>query len=380
MRAGAEDLSGVDRELVGLPSPAMGRTGAGGHPCQGIYHTPAGRRPRTALIACHYNVDFTEHYLATRMARRGFGFLGWNTRFRGAEQFFTLDHALAEVGVGVDWLRSQGVDQVVLLGNSGGGSLMAAYQSQAREPSIRPAYGRSSVFEPAERLMPGDLMVFLAAHPGRPEWITRTMDPSVLDETDPNSVEPDLDMYAVGRGPSYEAEFVERYRAAQVARNHRLARWCKDQIAAMADRPARERIFQMPRTWADLRYVDGSIDPSNRPTPQCYFGDPKHANYGLFGVGAVSTLRTWLNMFSLEDSECVAARHLPRVDVPTLVVQPDADTGVFPSDARALHDGVASTDKQLVTLPGDHYFVTPIDARDVVADTVADWLASRTTR
>ena len=91
-----------------------------------------------AFIATHYNVDFSEHYLASFMAERGFAFLGWNTRFRGNEAHFLLDHALAEIGVGVRWLREQaGAEQVVLLGNSGGGSLMAAYQSQATEPSVR---------------------------------------------------------------------------------------------------------------------------------------------------------------------------------------------------------------------------------------------------
>lgn len=374
----------VDRELLGLPSPALGRAGAGNHPCQGAYYTPSGRRPRTALIASHYNVDFTEHYLATRMAERGYGFLGWNTRFRGAEHVFTLDHALAEVGVGVGWLREQGVEQVVLLGNSGGGSLMAAYHSQSREPNIRPTYGRDRVFEPALHLPPGDLMVFLAAHPGRPEWITRTMDPSILDEADPNSVDPELDMYAPANRPAageaYDAAFVERYRAAQVARNHRLTAWCKAQLAELADRPARDRVFAMSRTWADLRYVDPTMDPSARPSPACYFGEPQRANYGVFGVGAVNTMRTWLNMFSLEESDCMAAPHLARMDLPTLVVQPDADTGVFASDAQALLDGATSTDKELVTVPGDHYFVEPVDARDVVADTLADWLASRTTR
>ena len=84
------------------------------------------------MIATHYNVDFSEHYLAEYMASRGVGFLGWNTRYRGLEHFFLLEHALIDIGQGVKWLREQaGVEQVVLLGNSGGGSLMAAYQSQA---------------------------------------------------------------------------------------------------------------------------------------------------------------------------------------------------------------------------------------------------------
>jgi hypothetical protein len=87
-------------EFVGLPSPVVGRAGAGGHPCQGIYYRPAGSRPSTVFIATHYNVDFAEHYLAVLLAERGYGFLGWNTRFRGNEAHFLLDHALAEIGSG----------------------------------------------------------------------------------------------------------------------------------------------------------------------------------------------------------------------------------------------------------------------------------------
>ena len=37
-----------------------------------------------------------EHYIAPHFAARGMGFLGWNTRFRGAEDLFVLEHALID--------------------------------------------------------------------------------------------------------------------------------------------------------------------------------------------------------------------------------------------------------------------------------------------
>ncbi len=61
----------VDREFLGLVSPTAPRIQAGGHPCQGLYWTPTGQRPKTALIATHYNVDFAEHYIAPYFAARG---------------------------------------------------------------------------------------------------------------------------------------------------------------------------------------------------------------------------------------------------------------------------------------------------------------------
>ena len=126
-------LAAVEARFVSSVSPTAPRIMAGGHPCQGLYWTPKGTpRPRTALIAAHYNVDFAEHYFAPYVASRGFGFLGWNTRYRGFEDQFLLEHALIDISVGVRWLIEQaGVETVVIFGNSGGGSLMGAYQGEA---------------------------------------------------------------------------------------------------------------------------------------------------------------------------------------------------------------------------------------------------------
>jgi hypothetical protein len=367
----------IAREFVGLPSGVLGRAGAGGHPCQGIYHHQAGRRPTTAFIATHYNVDFSEHYLAAYLAERGFGFLGWNTRFRGDEAHFLLDHALADIGTGVGWLRERaGAQRVVLLGNSGGGSLMAAYQSQATEHTIEPVAGMRRLQE-IEDLPPGDLFVALAAHRGRPEVLTNWLDPSVTDETDPLSVDPELDPYDRQNGPPFSPEFEVRYRAAQRARNERITDWALGQLDRLAGTRARDRLFMLPRTWADVRMIDPSIEPSDRRPNWCYLGDPGRANYGVVGIGAVSTLRTWLSMWSLRTSQCSAGPHLARITVPSLVVQATADTGVFDSDARSLYDTLAAEDKSLAAIRADHYLLEPAGARTQAADLIATWVTSR---
>lgn len=371
-------MTAITRQFVGLPSPVLGRAGAGGHPCQGLWHAPTGRTPTIGFIATHYNIDFSEHYLGSYMAERGFGFLGWNTRFRGSERTFLLDHAVAEIGVGVRWMREvAGIETVVILGNSGGGSLMAAYQSQAVEPNIAPV-ADMPVLDATQDLLPGDLFVFVAAHPGRPEIFTNWMDASVVDEADPTSADPALDIYNPANGPPYSADFVARYRAAQVARNHRITAWVKDELVRCREGGVRDRLFVVNRVWADPRFVDPMLDPNERPANSCYLGDPRRANRGIYGVGLVNSLRTWLSMWSLEDSACQAAPHLARLTVPTLLIEADADSGVFPSDAATILGAVAAPDKSKATIPGDHYFVEPAGSRDRVADTIAEWVTSRT--
>lgn len=375
--APAYDLpAGIERDLVLLEAPGAPRAGAGGHPCQGLYTRRAGSRPRVAFIATHYNVDFAEHYLSTYLAERGYGFLGWNTRFRGADQYFLLDRALVDIGVGVAWLRRHGAEVVVLLGNSGGGSLMAAYNAQCHDDVLIQGFGPPLLAGLAE-LPAGDLYVSLAAHPGRPDVLTSWLDPSVVEEHDPLSRDPELDVYDEGRVPPLSADFLERYRTAQRSRNQRVTDWAKTELGRLEAAGVWDRLFILPRTWADPRFVDPSIDPSERPTPACYRGDPRAANAGVTGIGTVNTLRSWLSMWSLETSQCRSESHLGALTMPALVVQATADSGVFPSDAAQIHAGIAATDKERIDLPGDHYFRDPPGARHTVADVVGEWVAKR---
>ena len=372
----AAGTPGVTREFVGLDSPTARRAGSGGHPCQGLYHRGVGRKPKVAMIATHYQIDFSEHYLADYMATRGIGFLGWNTRYRGYESSFLLDHALVDIGVGVRWLREiQGVETIVLLGNSGGGSLMAAYQAQAVDPQVTPLEG----MRPAAGLTdlpPADGYVASAAHPGRPDVLTAWMDASVVDENDPIASDPELDLFDQRNGPSYSREFIERYRSAQIARNHAITDWVETELKRVHAAGFSDRPFTVLRTWADPRMVDPAIEPTKRPANMCYAGVPVKANRSAHGIAAACTLRNWLGMWSLRHAQTRAEPHLARIDCPALVINAEQDTGVYPSDAQRIYDALAGTDKSQCSVDTDHYFTTP-GARSEKADTIAKWIAKR---
>jgi pimeloyl-ACP methyl ester carboxylesterase len=367
---------GVIREFVGLPSRTAARAGAGGHPCQGLYHRGVGRKPKVAMIATHYQIDFSEHYLADYMSTRGIGFLGWNTRYRGFESSFQLDHALVDIGVGVRWLREvQGVEAVILLGNSGGGSLMAAYQSQAVDPNVTPLDGMRPAAGLTE-LPAADGYVATAAHPGRPDVLTSWMDAAVVNEHDPVATDPELDLFSQRNGPPYSPEFLSRYRSAQAARNHAITDWAEQELKRVRAAGFSDRPFTVMRTWADPRMVDPSIEPTRRQPNLCYMGVPAKANRSANGIAAACTLRNWLGMWSLRVAQTRAEPHLARITCPALVINALADTGVFPSDAQRVYDGLASTNKTQVSIDTDHYFTTP-GARSEQADTIAKWIHKR---
>ena len=329
-----------------------------------------------AVIAAHYQIDFSEHYLADYLATRGIGFLGWNTRFRGFESSFLLDHALVDIGVGVRWLRdTQAVETIVLLGNSGGGSLMAAYQAQAVDPHVTPLAG----MRPAAGLTdlpPADGYVASAAHPGRPDVLTAWMDGAVVDENDPD------------RHRSRPRPVQRTQRAAVFAgvpgpipvsaggaeqHDHRLGR---DGVETCSGSGVfRSTVYRDEDVG---RSADGRSDhrADNRQPNMCYAGVPAKANRSAHGIAAACTLRSWLAMWSLRTAQTRAEPHLARITCPALVINAEADTGVFPSDAQRIYDALASSDKSLCSINTDHYFTTP-GARSEQADTIAKWIAKR---
>lgn len=347
--------------------------------CRGVLHLPDDGRAHTVLIATHFSHDFSDHYIAGPLADRGYAFFGWNNRFTGADEFFRPDQALVDVGAAVSMMRDR-FDNVVLLGNSGGGSLMSAYQSEAVGPSfldpIGDIYGAVDPALPS--LEPADGYVALNAHESRPKILTEWFDPSVTDERDPLSADPSLDLWGPEVGdPPYDPEFATRYRAAQVDRNDRITAWVRGQLEEMHRHGGSDRVFSVYRTWADPRCLDMSIEPSDRE-PGCYLGaDMRKANYSAYGLARVVTLKTWLSMWALDVDVLNTKLHLPRVTVPSLVIQGTADKGVYPSNAEALHENLGAEDKTLVWIQGgDHYFASDPDHVDQVADEISSWLAA----
>jgi hypothetical protein len=264
---------------------------------------------------------------------------------------------------------------VVLLGNSGGGSLMAAYQAQAVDPHVTPLEG----MRPAaglNDLLPADAYIASAAHPGRPEVLTAWMDASVVDENDALTSDPDLDLFSSQNGPPFSAEFVERYRAAQTERNNAITDWAETELKRVHAAGFSDRPFTVMRTWADPRMVDPTLEPTKRPANMCYAGVPVKANRSAHGIAAACTLRSWIGMWSLRHAQTRAEPHLAHLTCPALVINAEQDTGVYPSDAQRIYDALASEDKSQSSIDTDHYFISP-GARSEKADTIAKWIAKR---
>lgn len=315
-------------------------------------------------MLAHYSADFSQHYLGGPLASRGYGVFGFGTRYRAMEEYFVLEKALDDIAAGTQWLQENtGMKKLIFIGNSGGGSLMAAFQAKTeKDASIRG----------------GDAFIFLNAHPGRADVITAWLDPSVIDENDPPKRDAGLDMYNPVNGPPYSQEFQTRYREAQRHRNQRITAWAKTEQQRLKCAGISDRIFTVDRTFADLRFMDATIDPSERPVPACFHGHPEKANNGVGLLARATTLETWLSMWSIEESKSRFELQAASFSLPTLVVQCTADVGVFPSMAHHIFDLVGTKDKELRLIPGAHFFEDGQENLDSCADLIVEWTKSVT--
>ena len=374
------DDPGVElgRESIRLVSPD-------GALVRGLLWTPPAGKPwKTAVILGHPRGDFSVHYACPLLAAAGYAVLGFGTRYQNNDTDCLQEACITDVQTVYDEMRRRGAEAVVMLGNSGGGSLMALANAE---------------------LGIGDGWIGVAAHPGEGVFMLQVIDPSVADEGDPFSTVPELDMYHPDNGwrpwperCTYDPQWLTRYRAAQVERVARIDAIATASIADSDDagRRLREidsrsdavryrehrrrtvfaRYLTIYRTLADPAYLDLSIDPDDRPMGSLFaFPDPFDANYGRGGLARTMTARGWLSTWSGLSSQAKLATTMPRVTVPTILVHPTADTEIRVRQAEEIVRNAGADDISYVEMKGAPHYLE--GHRQEALAAIADWIAKR---
>ena len=300
------------------------------------------------------------------LARAGHHVLWANSRYRGADHALIMEKVAADLGEAiVDARERLGYERIVLAGWSGGGSLMTWYQSLAEAGAGISDTAAGDPYEvDASRMPAGDALLMLASHVSRHRILTEWLDPSIQDESAPLRRDPSLNLYdpANPNQPPYSPDFLAAFAEAQIARNRRITAWAKERLDEIraSSTPFREFAFTVHGTMADPRWLDPTIEPSDRPVGTCYLGDPEIVNDGPVGLARYSSLRSWISQWSWDDARCDAITSGPKISVPVLVVGNSADDACTPSHTTRLFDAIEHDRRQLHVVQGaSHYYNGP---------------------
>jgi len=385
----------------------------------GILYRPANHEPKTCFYLMHPRGEFTRHYVVPPLTARGYAVFGQNSRYINNDTDMVHERLLLDIAAGMRHLKELGFERIVLLGNSGGGSLLSFYQSQA---SKAPAHRLTSTpggepIDLANEVMPeGDLYIAVAAHLGEGRFMLNVLDPSVTNESDPTSTDPRWDMYNPENGyrpfpqPStYDRDWLAGYRHRQVERSQRLDSIARDAIAEhtyfrnqlrdasyaslpestqsmIARRGRLGRYMVIYRTLANPAYLDPTIDPSNRPLGSIFSpADPIIGNYGPGGLARVMTPRAWLSTWSGLSSQADLPDTIKHVTIPTLIVYSDGDCDIFPAEQQELLEKSGAADKRYAVLPWADHYLYPVgeegrklaDPRERIIDLIVPWIEER---
>ena len=376
-----DDDPGVElrRESVRIVTPDMALV-------RGVLWRPPVGVPekKTAVILSHPRGDFSVHYACPLLAAAGYATLGFGTRYQNNDTDCLHESCVIDVKAAADEMRLRGYEHIVLLGNSGGGSLMALAQ---KEHAC------------------GDGFLAIAAHPGEGVFMGHVIDPSIADESDPFSTVAELDMYNPDNGwkpwpnpVEYDRGWLARYRSAQLERIARIDAIAKASIAEAdsartrslavdraQDAPAwrelrRRAVFSkylvIYRTLADPAYLDLSIDPDERKLGSLFANpDPFEANYGRGGLARTMTARGWLSTWSALSSSAKLADTMPFVRIPTLIVHPTADTEIRVREAIEIRDAAGADDLTYLEMKGALHYLE--GSRPEAMNAVVEWLNVR---
>ena len=219
-----------------------------------------------AVLVMHSDADYLNFPAGRALAGHGYRTLCANPSRSGE----SLDKKLLDVKACVEYLRSlPGVEKVVLLGHSGGATLMSCYQAVA-ENGV-------SCFQDEKKIVPisdvgelpaADALFLLDSNWGNGVMTLLSLDPAVKcdgcgTDLDPayNLANPD-----VGYSPDgahYTDEFIAAYHKAQGARNNRLIDTALERLDALK---AGKGAYRDDEPW--IIAGASQMAPCNRMFPQ----------------------------------------------------------------------------------------------------------------
>jgi pimeloyl-ACP methyl ester carboxylesterase len=392
-----------------------------------------GPKAHVGILVMHPDDSFLEHITilgakgGPGLASLGYTVLAENSTM-SSNDILDTDKLMLEVAAGVKALRAvEGVTKVVLMGHSGGGPTMAAYQSIA-ENGVKICQGPEKIVPCPDNLagLPAaDGVILMDSSLGFGGITLTTLDPSVTNEQ-ATKLDPKLNLFNPANGfhgptgGTYSPAFVQAYAAAQGKRMNALIDKALARlkvINAGQGKYANDEPFDIPgaslgnpQLWSlDVTIGARTHDPhvlvkadgtkvtqivQSVRTPYRLEASPVPRT----NAGYVTTVKRFLSTWAVralpdygygadsirgidyKSSYTSVPSAVASIKAPLLIVGMGA--GQLIVSGETIYNNAASADKSLVFIEGATHGSMPIDEKygnttTATVNTFSDWISAR---
>lgn len=401
----------------------------------GVLYEPIGRDDETltAVLVMHSDEDYLSCPTGPELANRGYRVLCANVMVKEG-MFFSQIEKMQAVKAAMVYLRSlPRVGKIVLMGHSGGATLMTAYQAMA-ENGAGIFQGPEKIFPHPDcgELPPADGIMLLDANWGNAAMQLFSLDPAVTDETNGRNLDPEYNLFEPANGfdpagSTFSEEFIRKFQKKQGERNNQILAYALDRLAKLERGegrfsddepltiPGADQVFFNNKLYAqdirlmshtreahDLIHGDGSITHEvvhSVRGPE----NPESMTHRLVDGARMMTVRNYLTSYAVRTQEDYGYNdcsvwgidwdstyncppgNIKHIHVPTLVMGMTAGWEYLASET--IYDLAASEDKTIAFVEGATHKFHPDRSREAfpgqfgdtmktLHDYVAQWLAA----
>lgn len=193
----------------------------------GVLYEPVQKneKQRIAVLVMHSDEDYLLWPTGPELAKRGYTVLNANVMNKEGIIFSQIEK-MQSAKAAVEYLRSlPQVEKIILMGHSGGGTLMSAYQAIAEKgPQIFQGPEKIYPYPSNEELLPADGIMLLDSNWGNAVMQLLSLDPAVEDENSGMLINEDLNLFNPingfdKNGSTYTDEFIHHFQKSQSIRN-----------------------------------------------------------------------------------------------------------------------------------------------------------------
>lgn len=401
----------------------------------GVLYEPAevNEKQRIAVLVMHSDEDYLDFVSGPELAKRGYRVLCANVMNKEGIIFSQVEKTQS-VKAAVKYLRGlDRVEKVILMGHSGGGTLMSAYQAVAENgPGVFQGEEKIVPYPSDEELPPADGIMLMDANWGNAAMQLLSLDPAVESENSGRLLNPELDLFNPENGfrpdgAVYSQEFIQKYQLAQSARNCDILDYALNRLLELEngngnyidDEPLiipgsaqgffNNKLYaQDPRLMAHTREAHLLLHPDGSRTTEIVHSirGPENPNSltGSFWEGArFLSVKTYLTSYAIrterefgydedhmwgiewESTYNCPPGNMEHVKVPTLIMGMSAGWEFLASET--IYNMAASEDKMIAFVEGATHKFTPAkhmekyegqygDTVRILHDYIDEWLSA----